>query len=324
MRHVWSRREFLGVSAGMAAGLAATSVLPKSAVAADAKKIYASCRDVCLQRPGNKDCWEALKQVGAEGVEVEISEKLTFPQISFPAAKAYTAETPEGIEDLKKDAAAAGQKLTAFLMHNQFGGRPDFEVEWCTKAAKVAQALGVKAIRIDVVPHNIALDKFVDLAGDAIKKILANTESMGVSFGVENHGLANNPEFLKPLFERVNSPRFGWTFDTGNFYWYGLPRAKIYELCEMYAPRIIHTHCKSIKYPEDKRDVQREMGWKYGELCCPIYEGDIDFRRIVDILKKAGYSNDLCIEDESLSRFPEAERAGIVKKEIEYLKGLLA
>jgi sugar phosphate isomerase/epimerase len=249
---------------------------------------------------------------------------MSFAALSFPSAKAYTAATEEGIAQLKADAAAAGIKITAFLMANRFAERPEGEVEWCTKAAKAAQALGVKAIRIDVVSSSLPVEKFVDLAGDTIKKILDNTASTGVSFGVENHGPANNPNFLKPLFERVNSPRFGLTFDTGNFYWFGFPREKVYELLEFFAPRVIHTHCKSIKYPEDKRDVQREMGWEYGKLCCPIYEGDIDFARIVAILKKAGYSNDLCIEDESLSHFPEAERAGILKKEIEYLKKLLA
>jgi len=43
---------------------------------------------------------------------------------------------------------------------------------------------------------------------------------------------------------------------------------------------------------------------------------------VVEILKKAGYANDLCVEDESLSHFPNAEHAGILQREIEYLKKL--
>lgn len=323
MSHAWTRRQFLGTSGGLAAGLGLAALLPARAVAQSATKMCASCRDANLQRAGNKDGWAALKQIGAEGVELDIGEDLSFKAFSFPTGTAYTAATPEGIAQLKADAAAAGQRITSLLMHNKFAARPDFEVEWCTKAAQAAQGLGVKAVRIDVVPHGITIEKFVDLASNAIKQILKNTADTGVSFGVENHGLANNPAFLKPLFDRVDSPRFGWTFDTGNFYWYGLPREEIYKLCEAYAPRIIHTHCKSIKYPAEMRDVKRPMGYKYGQLCCPIYEGDIDFRRIVDILKKAGYTNDLCIEDESLGRFPEAQRAEILQKEIAYLKKMI-
>ena len=36
---------------------------------------------------------------------------------------------------------------------------------------------------------------------------------------------------------------------------------------------------------------------------CPIPEGDLDMAKIVGLLKKGGYRNDLCIEDESLGKF---------------------
>jgi sugar phosphate isomerase/epimerase len=318
MSHSCTRRNFLGASAGLLAGIGAASLLPKTSFAANAATLVASCRDAVLP-PNDKGCWAALQEISAEGVELGIGEDLGFPFLKHPTQK-YSAATPADIDRLKADAAAASQKITAFLMANRFADQPDFQVEWCTKAAQAAQKLGVKAIRIDVVSSNMPVDQFVGLAGGTIKKILDNTESTGVSFGVENHGPANNPEFLLPLFEKVNSPRFGLTFDTGNFYWYGFPLSKIYELCEKFAPHVVHTHCKNINSPEAMREVQRERGYKYGELCCPIYEGNIDFQRIVSILKKGGYSNDLCIEDEALGRYPEAERAGILKREIEFLK----
>ncbi len=64
------------------------------------------------------------------------------------------------------------------------------------------------------------------------------------------------------------------------------------------------------------------MGWGYEKYTCPIYEGDVDFRRLVAILRKAGYANDLCVEDESLGHFPASERADILAKEIRFLKSL--
>jgi sugar phosphate isomerase/epimerase len=66
--------------------------------------------------------------------------------------------------------------------------------------------------------------------------------------------------------------------------------------------------------------VKREMGWEYGKYTCPIYEGDLDFRRITTILRKARYRGDLCVEDESLSRFSEAERPENLRKEIAFLR----
>jgi sugar phosphate isomerase/epimerase len=65
------------------------------------------------------------------------------------------------------------------------------------------------------------------------------------------------------------------------------------------------------------------MGWEYSKYCCPIYEGDLDFKRIVKILRKANYRGDFCVENESLGRFPEDQRADILRKEIALLKKLV-
>lgn len=65
------------------------------------------------------------------------------------------------------------------------------------------------------------------------------------------------------------------------------------------------------------------MGWEYGKYCCPLYAGDIDFARVVVILRRAGYRGDLCVENKSLGRFPEADRAGILQREITFLRQLI-
>jgi sugar phosphate isomerase/epimerase len=323
MSHARTRREFLQASSSLLAGIGMTSLLPTLAAAKANARLCVSCRDANLPRHGFGDCWAALKHIGAEGVEVSVGEDLSLGTMFHPAKK-YSVATASGVQEFKADAAVAGQQVPALLLANNFAKRPEFEIEWCTRAAQAAQALGAKAIRIDVVAHQaMPSDTFLDLAVSTLKKILKKTESTGVAFGVENHGPANNPEFLKPLIERVGSPRFGLTLDTGNFYWYGFPRSKLYELFDMFAPHVVHTHCKSIKFPADKRNVQRPIGWEYERYTCPLYEGDIDFVRVVSILDKVGYANDLCIEDESLGHFAESERPAVLKKEVEYLKGLL-
>jgi sugar phosphate isomerase/epimerase len=86
---------------------------------------------------------------------------------------------------------------------------------------------------------------------------------------------------------------------------------------------VVHTHCKSIRYPADKKNIRRDIGWEYGKYNCPIYEGDIDFKRIVKILRNAGYQGDLCVEDESLGKYPANEQADVLRKEIVMLKGLV-
>ena len=185
------------------------------------------------------------------------------------------------------------------------------------------EGLGVPAIRIDVVPHKPQTGSFLPLAVDVLTKITRATEATGVNFAIENHGsVTNRPEFLAELFERVGSKRLGLTLDTANFYWFGHPLSRLYKIFEQFADRVFHTHTKSIRYPESEREKQRPIGWKYEQYTCPVYDGDIDFGRIVGILKKAGYSNDLCLEDESLGKFPAARRAEVLVKEVRHLRSV--
>ncbi len=306
-----TRREFI-------AGAAAAAVL--SGIPGKAG-LHVGCRDVHLKATGAADCWAALAAIGADGIEAEISESLVLQGL-YPAG--YSVADDAGLAKLAADLKASGKRISAFCMHNQFDKRPDAEVEWITKAARAAKALGVPALRIDVVPQKSGREAFLKLAVETLKKAVQATETTGVGLGIENHGNTTNaPEFLKALFDGVGSKRLGLTLDTGNFYWFGHPLSKIYEYFEALAPRVFHTHCKSIRYPEAEREKKRPMGWEYGKYCCPIDEGDVDFKRLVSILRKAGYANDLCVEDESLGRFPAAERKAVLAREVAFLKALL-
>jgi len=316
-----NRRQFLAGSGRLAAGLAALSLAQDAARAQEKKAgLCLACRDGHLKATGKNDTWSALEAIGAEGVEASVNDDLSLPGLFHPDRK-YSAATPADIEALRADMKAAGKRISALCMANRFDERPEAEVEWCAKAARAAQALGAKAIRIDVVPRKKPAAEFLDFAVKTLKQVIDATEATGVAFAIENHGgTTNNPEFLAPLFERVASPRLGLTLDTGNFYWFGHPLSKVYELYETFAPRVRHTHCKSIRYPEAQREQRRPIGWEYAKYNCPIYEGDIDFRRVIKILRGAGYAGDLCVEDESLGRFPAEERGAILAKEIRHLK----
>ena len=318
-----NRREFLAGSGCLAAGLTAASLAGGAEAGAAAPVPRLACRDVHLRQTGRKDCWAALEAIGAEGVEAVIADDLALPDLFHPERR-YSVATPAALETLRADLKAAGRRITAFCMANRFEERPDFEVDWCTRAARAAKALGVAAIRIDVVPHKLARAEFLDFAARTLARLIEVTEPTGVAFAIENHGgTTNDPAFLGPLFGRVGSPRLGLTLDTGNFYWFGHPLSKVYELYETFAPRVRHTHCKNIRFPEDQREKQRPVGWEYEKYNCPLYEGDIDFRRVVKVLRAAGYAGDLCVEDESLEKFPAAERGGILVREIRHLRDCL-
>jgi sugar phosphate isomerase/epimerase len=280
------------------------------------------CRDLHLKVAGKPDSWSCMKALGAEGTEVHVALDLSCVSLFHPERK-YTVANGEGVRALKDDLAASGCRITAFMMSNQFDERLDRELESARGLVKAAQQLGVDVIRIDVVPRKLTGDQFLPFAIDTGKRLCAIAQDTPVRFGVENHGnITNNPEFLEKLFDGVGSDKLGLTLDCANFYWWGLPLKDLYPTYEKFAPRVVHTHCKSIRYPDDQKNVRRRIGWEYGKYNCPIYEGDLDFKRIVAILRKANYRGDLCVEDESLGKFPLNEQADILRKEIALLKGL--
>ena len=323
MNHEISRRGFFKASCGVVAAAGTAGLFHRSAIAAEKRsRLPVGCRDVNLKLMGQPDCWSAMKLTGAECVEAVIREDLSLPDLFHPQRK-YSAATAEGIQELAADLKAARRRITALCMFNQFEKRPEVEIQWGAKVARVAEALGAKVIRIDLRAEKLPGDEFLRFSIDILKKLMAATESTGVAFGIENHGATtNDPQFLGRLFAGVASQRLGLTLDIGNFYWFGHPLSKLYAICEEFAPRVFHTHCKSIRYPEDQRETQRPMGWEYAQRRCPLYEGDIDYGRVVKILRSAGYSGDLCVEDESLARFPAEERPMVLTKEIAMLKAL--
>lgn len=317
-----TRRNFVQSMAGLAVSSAVLAGSKKKAPSTSPKNWILACRDDLLKWTQKPDCWSAMKELGVTGVEVDINPGMICPSLYHPD-KTYNLSPASGVQDIKNDLDENGQVITSFLMHNRLDERLDEELVWTEKLVKACQMLGVKVIRIDVVPRRIKREDFLPFAIKACKQLCNIVKGTSIRYAIENHGnTTNDPIFLEKLFDDVGSEHLGLTLDTANFYWYGHPLNDLYTIFERFAPKAFHTHCKSIKYPEDKKNIQRKMGWEYSKYCCPIYEGDIDFQKVIAILQRAGYNGDLCIENESLRRFPENERVEIVKKEVALLRKL--
>ena len=320
--HEFSRRDFLHTAAGLAlaTGLSGGCAAPRGAQ--QQKPLLVSCRDAHLKATAQPDCWAALKFLGIGGVEVSVTPDLLCPGL-FHQEKKYSLATAAGLKELSADLTAHGVTISAFCMSNRFDERLEEEVAWMRKLAPVAQDMGVKAIRIDVATHKTPVEKFLPIAITACKAVSEVVAGRPVCLGIENHSrFTNDPAMLDAIFAAVGSSQLGLTLDALNFYWYGWPLKDLYGFYEKFAPRVFHTHCKSIRYPAEQRNIRRAMGWEYGKYAAPIYEGDIDYRRVVAILRKANYQGDLCLENECLKHFPPAEQPGVLQKEIALLKRL--
>ncbi len=289
--------------------------------------MYPSARDhiVLAGWPSIK---EGLDALGFDAVELTFDRDCSVLPIDASGPEQIRLDTAEGIDTLRKQLEANKIRVSAFLMANDFANPDfDFEVNWTIAAIRAADALGIPAVRIDAMMHGeeeASPEKNIEVFAKAMARVLDATSDSKVDLGIENHGhQGNRPEFLEAVFAAVGSPRLGLTLDTGNFYWYGHPLSRVYEIIEQFAPYCKHTHAKNIKYPAELREVQREVGLEYGKYVSTMAEGDVDHKRVVEILKAAGYDRDLCLEDESLGKFPREEWPSVLLADAEYFRSVL-
>lgn len=270
-----------------------------------------------------------LDAMGIDSVELNYERDRTVPSLDSRTGARESLADETAIEHYAYMARGYRIKPCALLLANNFGAEDlQGELDYVISALKAAGQLGIKAVRIDAylsTQDTWPLEKRATHFADCMKKILDATHHLDVSMGIENHGhKGNEQEFLDAVLDAVHSPKVGLTLDTGNFYWYGYPLERVKELIKHFAPRVKHTHMKSIHFPADKREIQREVGWGYGEYCSPLREGDLDLRYVVKTLKDAGYQGDLCIENESLGRYDREKQKAILIDDAAYLKEILA
>lgn len=288
--------------------------------------MYPSARDhiVLAGWPSIK---EGLDAMGFDAVELEFTRECSVFRIDAPGER-IRLDMPAGIKALRKQLDANKIRVSALMMSNNFANPDfDFEVNWTVAAIQAADALEIPAIRIDAMMHGeeeASPETNIRVFSEAMARVLDATSDSKVDMGIENHGYqGNRPDFLDAVFATVGSPRLGLTIDTGNFYWYGWPLSRVYEIIEHFAPYCKHTHAKNIKYPAEMREAQREVGLEYGKYVSTMAEGDVDHRRVVAILKAAGYERDLCLEDESLGKFPREEWQAVLKADADYFRSVL-
>jgi sugar phosphate isomerase/epimerase len=320
-----SRRVFLKSTGAVAMGAALASCVDPAAGSAASRRWIVSCRDLVLKDTGKPDSWSAMKELGLGGVEVRVDDDLSCPNLFHPT-KNYSVATAAGIAALQEELAANKVVITAMGLFNRGSEwRTRKNVSVAGKLLPAAEKLGVKALRIDVQARPMNPDEFMPVAVKACKQMCDFAAGTQVIIGVENHSAeTNDPAFLQRLLDSVDSKHIGITLDPNNFYWYGWPLQQAYAYYEKFAPRVVHTHCKNVRYPQEKREVRRPMDKDYLDHSAPIYDGDIDYRRVAKILRKSKYQGDLCLENECLHHFPAAQHLGVLKKEIALLKSIAA
>jgi len=312
-------------------GLAAVFwVLATAAFVADAAetKWDVGCRDTHLRGVGAPDVWSAADAIGVSQIEVNVNGKMKCTQLFEDSAAPYSLGTPEERKELKAKLAEKKKTICAFCAGYSYGKNPSDEegIKWLGQVAEAARDLGVPVVMVPL-PGAAGMkdEEYIERSKKFLGALVPIAEQTGVQFAMENLQRFNNRrEVLEPILKSLPPNRVGLAHDITNMYWYGHPLDKVYGLAEAFAPYVRYVHAKNERYPDDKKNVQREPGWEYGKYATSIREGDIDFRRILQTYAKAGYRGVVTIEDDSLGHHDEAGKKKVLMDDVKFLREITA
>ena len=230
-------------------------------------------------------CLEAAADMGFDGVEIL--------QVQMPDT------SPAVLRKIKSRAFTLGLDLMGFSTHQGFL-TPDEQkrtdnILKTTQFLEQAYDLGIPTIRVNTGRWGTSrnfdelmanrgveprLEGRTDEDGfkwiiDSFEKLVPEAEKRGVIMGLENHwGLGTTPEGVLKVVNAVNSPWLQVTLDTGNFL------EDPYDRLKMLAPRTVLLQAKTY----------------YGGGLW--YQLDLDYARIAQIMRDAGYRGYVSLEME--------------------------
>ncbi len=223
------------------------------------------------------------------------------------------------IQELKRRAYLNGIAFTCLSIHQSFVS-PDKEfiskeVAHTKKCIELAAKMGIPCLRLNSGRWNTikSFDDLMKVRGvepvlpgyteddgfkwciDGIQQCLPVAEEFGVLLALENHwGLCSTPEGQLRIKKAIDSPWLGILMDTGNFL------EDPYKKLEMIAPYTSF--------------VQAKTYYGGGEW----YSLDLDYKRIMNILKKVNYQGYISLEFEG-----KEDPFTAVPKSIELLKSAM-
>ncbi|WP_437227185.1 sugar phosphate isomerase/epimerase family protein [Planctomicrobium sp. SH661] len=211
--------------------------------------------------------------------------------------------TPELLK-IKEYAFRLGLSLSGTAIGNDFclpdGPAREDELSLCRQWIDYAASMGAPVIRIFAgkVPLGSTEEQAVAQCVKGIEESLKYASEKGVVLALENHGgITSTADGLLRIVKQVSpSPWFGVNFDSGNFH-----TADPYEDLEKIAPYAVNAQIK-VTMSAKGQDAKRS-----------------DYKRIISILKQAGYRGYLVLEYEE-----SADPYQTIPGELRQLRDLIA
>jgi sugar phosphate isomerase/epimerase len=188
------------------------------------------------------------------------------------------------LEKLRGSIKENGLIVTAFIIdiNGNFALKNDDtrakNIEAVRARLKVAKSMGASVVRVNVGRVDKGEDDGtvgIERVTAAFKSLIPTAKELGVKLCIENHGgVSIKADWILAIIKGSDPEYVGSCLDFGNW-----PKeADRYAEITKLAPHAFHTHAKSHGFKDD------------GE------EKDIDYARVVKIMKDAGYKGAVSIE----------------------------
>lgn len=293
----------------------------------ESHKSDVSLRDQIVPVPTGQSFFDVVRGIAVSSIEALVDPIGFLPYVRVKEPTPFSISDARSIEALRKRIHDEGFRISALLVATDFSGdEADLHVDWAVRVVHAARELQAPVVRIDTwtVKRDLSPAQVRDNFVQRVQRVLEKTSQTGVDLGMENHGpISNDETFLDEVLAAVPDPRLGLTLDTGNLYWYGYAIDDVYRLVEKYAPKAVHTHIKNVNYPPAMASRKREVGYEYKQHCSTLYDGNLDIRRLVELLRRGGYQRDFCIEDESLFKYPEQDKLQVLGRDVQVLQAAM-
>lgn len=258
---------------------------------------------------------KSVSSIGYRGVELLADEPHLYAE---KVSREDLSELAELLDRLSLEAANINAN-TAVGYYGRTFWEPLFEpsianpdpdarrwrIQYTEQCLEMAQFLGAPCISVTSgrpVP-GISLSESMSLLRSSLEELLTFAEQISVNIGIEYEPglLVENCAELASLIRDMSSPRLGANLDLGHSHVAGEEPSEVIDALD---GRIFHLHLEDIS------------GGKHYHLIPG--DGDIDFARLFELLRSAGYEGFATVE---LYTYPDnPDRAA--RQAFEFLRGL--
>ena len=225
---------------------------------------------------------------------------MAFDYCTHPSSPFMGEGWREWAVSLRKQADALGVRYT----HSHACGDASSRSVPMLRCFEACELLGIRYLVVHPiyqVEGNIITDNeaFIRINTEAIRALLPFAEKHGVIILSENilWGASVYPTVIADLVKVVNSPHFGWCFDTGHVHCCRVPLSDL----------------RKVSVPPLSLHVQDNNG--SGDQHSIPGDGTIDWKECLDILREIGYAGELVLEAHHQSlEAPDGERDAILSR----------